>query len=173
MASLDSSMPPRTDCSAARSCGGVRPSSPVDGMLGNSATLTAAQPLPAPMDLLAAINPRTVDITSRRTPRRYGLGRKCPNRPVDNLWTNTPEGGDPGLRTVLLLWTSLWTTCSGRPRPGDPPAGGARLRRPRGRATVPAGGLRHRRAPGHPAAGRAGRGRRAAGDLGLGLRLPG
>ena len=57
-------------------------------------------------------------------------------------------------------------------RPRDPAPRGAGLRRPRRRAALPARRLGHRRAPGHPRAGRAGHRRDGPGDGGLAVRLP-
>ena len=97
---------------------------------------------------------------------------------------STPCGPEK-LRPLSTMWTcvaDIRTVAGARrpPRPdrppgrgpGDPPARRPRLRRARRRAAVPARRLGHRRPPGHPAAGRARRRRRAAGDVRLGLRLP-
>ena len=89
------------------------------------------------------------------------------HRPLSTMWTC---GAD--IRTAA---GARWPTRPDRPSgrgPGDPPARRPRLRRAGRRAAVPARRLGHRRAPGHPAAGRARGRRRAAGDVRLGLRLP-
>src|SRR5215467_4260674 len=90
MASLDISIPPRTHCSAATSCGGVRSKSPLRGVI--SATLTP--------DL----------------PPRLDEGPRAP-APAAN--TVLAEGSDSLVRPAadhqLALCTGLWTACADTP----------------------------------------------------------
>src|ERR1700735_2688555 len=89
MASLDSSIPPSTHCSAATSCGGVRSNSPPRGTI--SATLTR-------LHLLAV--------------RRAGLARGGDGSVLADEYDSLPA-----LAPVrqLIVCTALWTVCEDTP----------------------------------------------------------
>src|SRR5256885_7399685 len=127
MASFDSSIPPRTHCSAATSCGGdrskppssERPSTGRDSARGSTARVSSViDTAPHPPQPSSPHDPLGYD-KNPAAPRRTtvepygGCGggtNASVDEPLDNLWT---VGANRVRRAVHSLWTALGTTDAG------------------------------------------------------------
>src|SRR6185312_14200176 len=111
MASLESIMPPRTLCSATRSCGGVRPMSDEFDEPGSVCVSVTSGSFPFGAVQVERAPPRPSSIPAISARRRSG-GGVVAEREVRPGWTRGPCHLMPNHgRTKGTYPQVLWTTC--------------------------------------------------------------